>query len=73
MIAGVLAFIRNESQPRRREKLELLSLVECVTDDAALVGADVELASGEPVTVEGDPVGLQRLFANLVDLSLIHI
>lgn len=67
MIAGVLAFIRNESQPRRREKLELLSLIECVTDDAALVGADVELASGEPVTVEGDPVGLQRLFANLVD------
>lgn len=67
MIAGVLAFIRDESQPRQREKLELLSLVECVTDDAALLGADVELTEGLPVTVDGDPVGLQRLFANLVD------
>lgn len=67
MIAGVLAFIRNEGQPKQREKLELLSLVECVTDDAALLGADVEIAAGEPVTLDGDPVGLQRLFANLVD------
>lgn len=67
MISGVLAFIRDEGQPRQREKLELLSLVECVVDDAALLGADVEIDAGRPVMVDGDPVGLQRLFANLVD------
>jgi hypothetical protein len=38
MIQGVLAFIRDECTPRRREKLDLLSLVECVADDAAMVG-----------------------------------
>ncbi|MCW5760901.1 MAG: HAMP domain-containing histidine kinase, partial [Phenylobacterium sp.] len=72
MIAGVLAFIRDESTPRRREKLDLLSLVECVVDDAALVGGDVELLESGPVQVEGDAVALQRLFVNLVDNALKH-
>ncbi|RAK58505.1 two-component sensor histidine kinase [Phenylobacterium hankyongense] len=67
MIGGVLAFIRDEGQPRQRERLDLLSLVECVVDDAALLGADVEIVHAQPVTVDGDPVALQRLFNNLVD------
>ena len=67
MIGGVLAFIRDEGQPRRRERLDLLSLIECVADDAAMVGGQVEIVDGGPVTVDGDPVALQRLFSNLVD------
>ncbi len=67
MIGGVLAFIRDEGQPRRRERLDLLSLIECVADDAAMVGGQVEIVEGRPVTVDGDPVALQRLFSNLVD------
>jgi signal transduction histidine kinase len=67
MIQGVLTFIRNESTPRHREKLDLLSLVECVADDAAMLGGDVEVTTADPVTVEGDAVALQRLFVNLVD------
>jgi len=67
MIGDVLAFIRDEGQPRQRERLDLLSLVECVADDAALLGGEVEIGEAQPLTIEGDPVGLQRLFANLVD------
>jgi len=67
MIQGVLTFIRNESTPRRREKLDLLSLLECVADDAAMVGGDVEILDASPLTVDGDAVALQRLFVNLVD------
>jgi signal transduction histidine kinase len=67
MIGGVLAFIRDEGQPRRRERLDLLSLIECVADDAAMVGGQVEIIDGNAVTVDGDPVALQRLFSNLVD------
>jgi signal transduction histidine kinase len=70
MIGGVLAFIRDEGQPRRREKLDLLSLIECVADDASMVGGQVEIVDGAPVTVDGDPVALQRLFSNLVDNAL---
>jgi two-component system, OmpR family, sensor kinase len=72
MIQGVLTFIRDESTPRTREKLDLLSLVECVVDDAAMVGGDVEILAGQPVTVEGDPIALQRLFVNLVDNAVKH-
>ncbi|MEW5684897.1 MAG: ATP-binding protein [Pseudomonadota bacterium] len=67
MIQGVLAFIRDEGAPRSRERLDLLSLAECVADDAAMMGADVEMTESEPVTVEGDPVALQRMLTNLVD------
>jgi two-component system OmpR family sensor kinase len=70
MIGGVLAFIRDEGAPRRREKLDLLSLIECVADDAAMVGGQVEIVDGQPVTVDGDPIALQRLFSNLVDNAL---
>lgn len=70
MIQGALAFIRDGSTPGERQRLDLLSLVECVVDDAALVGGDVELLASEPVTVEGDPVALQRLFENLVDNAM---
>ena len=70
LLGGGLACIRDEGQPRRREKLDLLSLIECVADDAALVGGQVEIVDGAPVTVDGDPVALQRLFSNLVDNAL---
>jgi len=70
MIGGVLAFIRDETAPRRRERLDLLSLIECIADDAAMVGGLVEIVDGAPVTVDGDPVALQRLFSNLVDNAL---
>ncbi|MDZ4375034.1 MAG: HAMP domain-containing sensor histidine kinase, partial [Phenylobacterium sp.] len=67
MIQGVLTFIRDESAPRRREPLDLLSVVEVVVDDAAMMGWDVELGDAEPVMVEGDAMALQRLFVNLVE------
>ena len=70
MIGGVLTFIRDEGTPRTRERLDLLSLLECVVDDAAMVGGDVVLAEAAPVIVEGDPVALQRLFVNLVDTAV---
>jgi signal transduction histidine kinase len=68
MIASVLAFIRDASAGRPRERLDLLSLVECVVDDAAQTGQDVTLGEDSaPVIVEADALGLQRLLGNLVD------
>ena len=67
MISSVLAFIRDASAGRPRERLDLLSLVECLVDDAAQTGKEVVLADGAPATVEADALGLQRLFDNLVD------
>ena len=67
MIGSVLAFIREGHEPGRRERLDLLSIVECVADDASLPGADVEIVEGRPLSVDGDGLALQRMFANLVD------
>lgn len=67
MISSVLTFIRDASEPGERERIDLRSLVECVVDDAALVGADAALEPGEAVTVEADPLAIQRVVTNLVD------
>lgn len=67
MIGAVLAFIRDASEPRQRQRLDLLSLAECVADDAGAGGGDVEIVGGYPYAVDGDPIGLQRMLANLVD------
>jgi two-component system, OmpR family, sensor kinase len=67
MIGAVLAFIRDASEPRQRQRLDLLSLAECVADDAGAGGSDVEIVRGHPFAVDGDPIGLQRMLANLVD------
>ncbi len=67
MIDGALAFVRDASDVRSRELLDLGSVVQCVVDSAALMGADVKLAAGKPVIVEADGFGLERLFSNLID------
>ncbi len=67
MIDAVIAFSHDEAAPAARERLDLGSLVISVCDDVAATGADVEAAFDEPVVIEGDPVALQRLFANLID------
>jgi signal transduction histidine kinase len=67
MIAAALSFTRDASEIRTREPVDLLSLLECVVDDAALIGADVVMEEAAPVTVEADALALQRLFSNLVD------
>lgn len=72
MILGALTFIRNESTPRHRERLDLLSLLECVVDDAAMVGGDVEILDSTPVAVDGDATALQRLFVNLVNNAVTY-
>ena len=72
MIGAVLTFIRDASEPRTRERLDLLSLVECVVDDAALAGEKVELAEGPGVSVDGDALALQRMLSNLIDNAVKH-
>ena len=70
MIASVLAFIRDATAGRPREPLDLLSLVECLVDEAHEAGQDVTLAESSPVTITADALGLQRLIGNLIDNAL---
>jgi signal transduction histidine kinase len=67
MITSVLAFMREDAEAGARQRVDLRSLLECVIDEAEVTGADVALAPGEPAEVEVSVLGLQRVFANLVD------
>jgi two-component system, OmpR family, sensor kinase len=67
MISSALAFVRDATQPFERRRLELSSLVESVAVEMAETGLDVSAESISPVVIEGDPVALRRLVANLLD------
>lgn len=70
MISATLGFVRDATRAGPREKLELSSLVESVLDEAAETGADATALPSERLVVEGDPVALRRLTANLVENAL---
>ncbi|MDB5673149.1 MAG: hypothetical protein JWM65_131 [Sphingomonas bacterium] len=65
-ITAAMAFVRDTTQPARRQALDLRSLAESVTDDFADRGAPVTLEPGEAVVMEGDAPGLKALLANLI-------
>lgn len=67
MVAATLGFVHDATHTAERTKLELASLVESVIDEAAETGADAAIESGERIVVEGDPLALKRMVANLVD------
>ncbi len=67
MINSVLAFMRESAEAGARQHVDLRSLIECVVDDAEITGGDVVLEPGAAPQVEIDVLGLQRVFANLVD------
>ena len=66
MISAALAFVREASEVRPRELLDLGSALECVVDSTSLTGADVRIVSSQPLVVQADGLGLERLFSNLI-------
>lgn len=67
MITATLAFVRDATRGGERTPLELSSLVESLCDEMAETGAKTEVQSGEKVILEGDPMALRRLIANLLE------
>ena len=71
MITSVLAFIRDVNEPSvLRDRVELRSILECVVDNASLMGGDVTLVPGERVPVDVDSLGIERVLTNLIDNAL---
>ncbi len=67
MVHSTLGLARADSEPVERQRLELGSLVEKAAEDLAVTGRRVSAESLEALVVDGDPVGLRRLFTNLLD------
>ncbi|MFC7051024.1 HAMP domain-containing sensor histidine kinase [Emcibacter nanhaiensis] len=66
MIVATLTLVREAGGASEREKLELRSLLESVTNDFSDMGHDVQLTAEAPVVISGDPLALRRLFGNLL-------
>lgn len=67
MITATLAFVRDATRPGERTPLELSSLVESLCDEMAETGSRTEVEPGEKVVIEGDPMALRRMVANLLE------
>ncbi len=67
MISAAIAFVRDATTPAARTKLELASLLESLADEMSETGLDVTVEDAGRVIVDGDPVGLRRLFNNLLE------
>jgi hypothetical protein len=65
MIARILTFVRDASDPKRRERVDLQSLVESVAQSSKEVGCDVEVEPGERLVVNADPLAMRSLVTNL--------
>jgi two-component system OmpR family sensor kinase len=70
MIAATMGFVSDATRPRERTRLELASLVESIVDEMAETGAAATVDRTEKLVVEGDPIALRRLVANLVENAL---
>jgi signal transduction histidine kinase len=67
MVRSALAFVRGETAPSERVRLDLAALVGSVVDDLVETGAAAEFTPAGELVLCGDPLGLKRLTANLVE------
>lgn len=66
MISATMSYVRDISTPGVRRPLDLRSLAETVVDDLSDRGEAVGLDTGEPLVLDGNPVGLKSMLSNLV-------
>ena len=75
MIGTAMDFVRGASTPARRDRVDLVSLLQSVCDDWADRGHRAEFTSpsdGTAMIVDGDATLLKRVFDNLVCNAATH-
>ncbi|MCU0986418.1 MAG: ATP-binding protein [Acetobacteraceae bacterium] len=74
MIAGTLAFARDEAAAEKMTRLDLAALLRTVADEANDVAGEevVTLGPLAPLTVEARPLALKRALANLVGNAVAY-
>ncbi|MGH6992256.1 MAG: ATP-binding protein, partial [Caulobacteraceae bacterium] len=70
MVSATLAFVKDQARGGAHTRLDIASVVETVVDEAAETGADAAIEQADRVVVDGDPLALKRLLANLVHNSV---
>lgn len=70
LVASFIAFARDDPAEEARVRLDLAALLQSIADDQAEAGQSVTFEGDERLVVTGQPLGLKRLFSNLVENAL---
>lgn len=67
MIDQTLTYLRGDPDNEERRPVDLVAILETITNDAADTGADVVLGGSRSAIVPGRRLALKRAFSNLID------
>lgn len=70
LVASFIAFARDDPAEEARVRLDLSAMLQSIADDQVEAGRDVRFEGEERLIVTGQPLGLKRLFSNVVDNAL---
>lgn len=70
LVASFIAFARDDPAEEARVRLDLAALLQSIADDQMEAGQSVIFEGDERLVVTGQPLGLKRLFSNLVENAL---
>lgn len=70
LVASFIAFARDDPAEEARVRLDVAALLQSLADDRTEAGRDVAYEGDERLIVTGQPLGLRRLFGNLLDNAL---
>ncbi len=72
MLEATLTFARDDSQAEPRTALDLAALLHSLCDDLADAGRPARCSAPPRLSLQGRPVALRRVFANLIDNALAY-
>ena len=70
LVASFIAFARDDPAEEARVRVDLAALLQSLVDDHAEAGRAVSFAGEDRFIITGQPLGLRRLFGNLIDNAL---
>lgn len=70
LVASFIAFARDDPTEEARVRLDLSAMLQSVADDQAEAGRNVSFVGDERCIITGQPLGLKRLFSNIVDNAI---
>jgi len=72
LVASFIAFARDDPSQDARVRLDIAALAQSIADDRAAAGDRATYHGPDRVVILGQPLGLKRMLANLVDNALRH-
>jgi two-component system OmpR family sensor kinase len=66
LIGQAMAYVRGETAPERRERIDVTELAQTCADSFSDTGEPVTFDGGRPMAVQADPAALKRALANLI-------